>query len=256
MSRRRLLLGVAALALLTTTAGCTTLFGSGSISDEQLDQEPDESYAWNETDTDVTIWVQGDSYRAVYDLEDTERLELFRREFRNKEAVDVRAVRFRYSNGTVVNGSELTVDKRDSKTVIEVPDPNGSLAFTAGATSKRFRLPNYMAGSYEVILPEHHRSNVFLFGSVSPGNYERSVEDDDRQHIVWDREVNGNLAVRYYLQRDVRLFGALVVATMAIGGLGILYKRYQIRSLQELYEEYGLNVDVDEFDDGPPPGTG
>ncbi len=257
MSRRRLLLGVVAVAALAMGAGCTTLFGSGSISDDQLDAEPAEPYDWNETDTDVTIWVRGDSYRAVYHLNDTERLEVFRNEFRNKEAVDVRAVRYRYPNGTVVNGSELVVNKKDSKTVVEVPDPNGSLAFTAGATSKRFSQPNYMAGSYEVVLPEHHRSNLFLFGDVSPGNYERQVEDDNRQHVVWDREVNGGISVRYYLQRDIWLFGGIAATAILVGGAGMLYKRYQIRSLRELYEEYGLDVDVDdEFDDGPPPGTG
>ncbi len=257
MSRRRLFLGVVAVAVLATAAGCTTLFGSGSISDEQLDAEPSEPYEWNETDTDVTIWVRGDSYRAVYHLNDTERLELFRNEFRSQEPVGVRAVRFRYPNGTVVNGSKLTVNKKDSKTVVEVPDPNGSLAFTAGATSKRFSQPNYMAGSYEIVLPEHHRSNVFLFGDVSPGNYERSVEGDNRQHIVWDREVNGGLSVRYYLQRDIWLFGGVSLTAIVIGGLGMLYKRYQIRSLRELREKYGLDVDVDdEFDDGPPPGAG
>lgn len=254
MSRRRLLLGVVAVALLVAGAGCTTLFGSGSISDEQLDQDPPEPYRWNETETDVTIRVQGGSYTAIYDLNDTERLELFRNEFRNQAAVDVRAVRFRYSNGTVVNGSHLEVDKRESKTVIEVPDPNGTLAFTAGATPKRFSVPNYMAGSYEVVLPEHRRSNVFLFGDVSPGNYERSVEDDGRQHIVWDREVNGGITVQYYLQRDVYLFGGVVLLSVTIGGAGFLYKRYQVRSLQQLYEEYGLDLSGDDADDGPPPG--
>jgi hypothetical protein len=255
--RTRLLLGAAAVALLVAGAGCTALFGSGNISDEQLDREPAEPYAWNETETDVTIWVEGGTYRAIYDLDDTERLELFRREFRNKAAVDVRAVRFRYPNGTVVNGSQLTVDKRDSKTVIEVPDPNGSLAYTAGATPKRFSVPNYMAGSYEVILPEHRRSNVPLFGDVSPGNYERRVEDDNRQHVVWDREVNGGISVRYYLQRDIRLFAALALVATAIGGAGALYKRREIKGLQQLRREYGLDVDDDdEFDDGPPPGMG
>lgn len=255
--RTRLLLGVVAVALLAMGAGCTTLFGSGSISDEQLDEEPPDPYAWNETETDVTIWVEGGQYRAVYDLNDTERLELFRRAFRNREAVDVSAVRFRYPNGTVVNGSQLAVDKRGSKTVIEVPDPNGTLAFTAGATSKRFSVPNYMAGSYEVVLPEHRRSNVPLFGDVSPGNYDRRVEDDNRQHIVWDREVNGGISVRYYLQRDIRLFAGLALVATLIGGTGALYKRQQIRGLQRLREEYGLDVDDDDdLDDGPPPGMG
>ena len=256
MNRRLVLAGVA-VALLAVTAGCTVpFFGNDSFSDEQLDKEPPGGdYAWNETETRVTIWVRGDRFKAIYDMNGTAKLKLFRLDFRSKYPLGIRAVRYRYPNGTVITGSQLSVKKGDENAVIEVPDPNGSVALTAGAESKHFQLPTYIDGSYEVVLPEGMRTGVPIFGDVSPGGADQFRDDQGRVHVRWN-DIGGHISIRYYLQRDLYIFGGAVLLILLVGGGGALYYYRQIQSLREVREELGLDVDTDddEFDRGPPPG--
>lgn len=254
---RRLVLASVAVALLALTAGCTVPFlGGGSFSDDRLDKEPPGGeYDWNETDAKVTIWVQGGTFKAIYQLNNTSTLKLFRKDFQRKRPLGIRAVRYRYPNGTVINGSELSIRKGDKNAVIKVPDPNGTVAITAGATRKQFGLPTYVDGSYEVILPAGMRTELFLFGDVSPGGFTRQVDDDGREHVRWD-DVSKHISVRYYLQRDIYIFGGAVLLIVLAGGGAALYYWRQIQALRDVREEHGLDLDTDddEFDDEPPPG--
>lgn len=257
MNRRLVLAGVV-VALLTITAGCSALpfFGDDSFSKERLDEEPPGGdYAWNETDAKVTIWVLDGQFKAIYDLNGTEQLELFRRDFRSKYPLGIRAVQFRYPNGTVINGSQLSIRKKNNNAVVTLPDANGSVALTADAENKHFRLPNYLAGSYEVVLPENMRIGIPIVGDVSPGGATVSQDDQGRVHIHWD-DASANIAIRYYLQRDIYIFGGVLLLIFLLGGGGALYRYWQIQSLREVREEVGLDVDTedDEFDRGPPPG--
>ncbi|MEF8908480.1 MAG: DUF5803 family protein, partial [Haloarculaceae archaeon] len=62
--------------------------------------------------------------------------------------------------------------------------------------------------------------------------------------------------VRYYLQRDLWIFGGIAVVSVTLGIGGLVYYLRQIRQLEEKREELGLDVDYedDPTDDGPPPG--
>lgn len=246
----RLLLAALAVALLVGLAGCATIFGG--ISDETLDEEAeyDDLKAENVT---VAIDVEGSEFRAVYDLNDTDSLELYRSGYYRERALDIRAVHYWYPNGTKVTGSELTVDQGRSSTDVVVPDGNGTLAFTGDAGSRTFTLPAYVDGSYVLYLPEGHRSTHLLFGRVSPGSYEREVADD-RERISWEH-VDGTVRVQHYAQRDVPLFYGLVSLAVIIGGtiMGIKYR--QVQRLRRRREELGLDVDLeDDSDRKPPPG--
>jgi hypothetical protein len=257
MNRRLVLAGIV-VGLFVVTAGCSSIpfLGSGSFSDEQLDKEPPGGdYAWNETDARVTIWVRGDTFKAIYKMNGTSELKLFRKDFERKRPLGIRAVRFRYPNGTVVTGSAISIRKGDKNAVINVPDANGSVAVTAGAGNKRFSLPTYVDGSYEVILPAGMRTGMFIFGDVSPGGYTRTIDEDGRVHVRWT-DVKGHITIRYYLQRDIYLFAGAAALILLVGGSGAFYYYRQIQSLQEEREELGLDVDTDpdEFDDDPPPG--
>jgi hypothetical protein len=258
MNRRHLLalVGLAALAL---TAGC---FGPGAISDEQLDQEPAEPYAWD-TERDAHITVQTDSsFRAVYNVSSTDgSIELFRRDgFGGRNPLNVRALRYRYPNGTVLSGTELEargggVDRSRETVTVTFPEgaENGTLAFTAGATPKRFSLPTFVDGSYEVVLPPNRRIDIPVFGTVSPRGYTAETIDS-RTHIRWDEVSSRGISVQYYLQRDIPIFGAIAAVSIVIGLGGAFYYKRQIDQLREVREEMGLDVDVEEKDDGPPPG--
>ena len=256
---RRHLLALAGLVLLALTAGC---FGPGAISDEQLNEEPAQPYEW-ETDRDVHIAIQTDSsFRAVYNVSGAgEEIQLFRRDgFGGRNPLDVRAVRYRYANGTVISGSELEargggIDR--SRETVTVTFPNatdgGQLAFTAGATPKRFSLPVFVDGSYEVVLPRDRRVDLPVFGTVSPRGSSKEVIDG-QTHIRWEEVTSRGITVQYYLQRDIPIFGAIAAISLVIGLSGAYYYKRQIEQLREVREEMGLDVDVEEKDDEPPPG--
>jgi hypothetical protein len=255
---RRHLLALVGLAVLALTAGC---FGPGAISTDQLDQEPTEPYEWN-TERDVHITIQTDSsFRGVYNVSGRESLELFRRDgFGGRNPLNVRAVRYRYPNGTVLTGSELAahgggVDRTREAVTVTFPNgtTEGQLAFTAGATPKRFTLPVFVEGSYEVVLPPNRRIDLPVFGTVSPRGSSKELVGD-QTHIRWEEVTSRGVSVQYYLQRDIPIFGAIAAVSMIIGFGGAYYYKRQIEELREVREEMGLDVDVEEKDDGPPPG--
>jgi hypothetical protein len=98
---------------------------------------------------------------------------------------------------------------------------------------------------------------VPLLSQVSPGNYTTTVEDG-RMTIRWANRTDGTLRVQYYLQRDLVLFGGLLLIGLAVAGGGSLYYWRQIRQLESRREDIGLDVEDEGEDDprdrGPPPG--
>lgn len=253
---RRLVLATLAVALLLGFAGCTGFFGG--LSDEELDREADYDDL-RDREADVVVDVEGGGiisdgeFRAVYDLNETGELSLYRSTVFREEALDVHAVRYWHPDGTEVTGSELAVEQSRQETTIEVPDGNGTLAFSGHAGSRTFQLPAYVEGSYELTLPEGHRTSNFLFGNVNPSGYEREVVDD-RERLSWEH-VDSTISVRYYQSRDVPLFAGLVGVVTLLGGVGIAYYYRQVQRLREQREELGLDADLED-DDGkrPPPG--
>jgi len=253
--RPKLVLAVVAVAVLAVTAGCASPF-AGQVSDESLDEEPDEPYDWNTT-RDVTFTVRDDSYQAVYDLNGTTELELYEAGLSTDRPLTIWAVRYRFPNGTTLKGTELDIYRSGARRVIAVPDGNGTLAYTSGSGAKQFGQESFLEGTTEIILPPERRASSFLFGDVRPGGYDTSVDDRDRLHVVWDEPIDRGVFVRYYLPRDVLLFRGLIVllAVVALGGLGYYYRT--IQQLEDQRKEMGLDVEADdEFDDEEPPGLG
>lgn len=273
-------LALLAVAFLAFTAGCAGVFGGGSIADEKLDKQPSEPYEWNAS-TDAHIDVSSNAtFQAVYRVPgNRSQMKLYRTDgFGGRNPLPVRAVRYRFPNGTVINGSEFdeyggSIKKTNSNVVVTFPagheeaanvtsgNASGEIArfaFTSDSTPKRFSLPTFRKGSYEVVLPPDRRVGFFLFGSVVPGDYNKSInEETSRLHIRWQNVDSDTILVRFYLQRDLTIFGAVVALLAVIGVLGAGYYARQIRQLREQREEYGLDVDTDdEFDEGPPPGMG
>ncbi|MFD1645187.1 DUF5803 family protein [Haloarchaeobius litoreus] len=267
---RRLLLGAGLALLLVASAGCLGFFDDG-ISDARLDRNA--TYAWEEVPswdttngtpepvetpetTDVYVNVTGGAYHAVYHIDNRtdEEFEVWTRGISNDNPVDISALRFRYPNGTTVNGSELRVYKTNYRTHVVLPTENGSvngtLAFSGPAEPKHFRMWNYMEGTYEVVLPAGFRTSFFLFGQVVPSADNSYVDDGNRLHLEWtdeDDPVSGRMTIKYYLQRDYYIFTgtAVILGLAALTGMG--YYWYQIRELTELREEMG-------FDSGDGPG--
>jgi hypothetical protein len=260
---RRLLLPVA-LALVALTAGCMG-FGPGDISAEQLDGPPAGEYDWEANATVHITVLDNATFTSVYELEG-DQIKLYRNDgFGGQTPLSVEAVRYRYPNGTIIEGSDIesrggAIDRNRKVVTVTLPPDTpagGQLAFTAGSTPKRFSLPVYVEGSYEVVLPPNRAVEVPVFGTVRPRSTQTD-RADGRLHLYWENVTARTIVVQFYLQRDLYVFGAIAAALVVVGVGGVVYYRRQIDRLRERREEMGLDVetDDDEFDRGPPPGMG
>lgn len=256
-------LALVALVALVVSSGCLSFITGDGVSDERLDEKPEAAYTWD-ADTDVHVTVSDHAtFRAVYNLSAVEenRLELYRRDaLGTQTALQIRALRYRYPNGTVINGSQIddrggTLESQREQLIIEPPAEGGQLAFSGDSTPKRFALPTYVDGSYTVVLPEDRRVGVPLFGRISPGADEVAM-DDGRVNIRWDDVSARNIVVQYYIQRDLQIFAVAAGVLSLVGIVGLAYYRRQLRELRERREELGLDVDVEDDRDDPPPGMG
>lgn len=252
MTGRRRLLGLGALVVLVALAGCSTILGPGEPDPEKINQNV--SYDWNMS-ANVTVDVTGDEYTAVYDLGNRSEIELYKRDaLGTNHPLDVEGLKFQYPNGTVRNVSVDTVELNRRKAIVTLPAENGKLAFTSPRNGKSFNTPTFVGGSYEVTLPEGARVGVPILARVSPRGYETTLSED-RVTIEWEEVESDSISVRYYLSRDLWLFGGLLSIGLVLAAGGLFYYLRQIRDLEARREEVGLDIDTDD-DSGGPPGMG
>ncbi|MFB6117569.1 DUF5803 family protein [Halosegnis sp.] len=283
---RRLAFGLLGLAVLLATAGCSTILGPGEA--DPADLAADASYDWN-VSADAYLEVNKGNVTAVYRVAnrttgtreaENPTIEIYTRDTLGTEQPEtVRAVKFRYPNGTLVEFTEtndgavatvqypngtsrqapdlMTVDRTRSRTVVALPaNQTGRLGVTVPKNGKSVTTPAYVEGSYEVVLPERAEVGVPLLAKVRP-SADRRAEVDDRVHVYWNQVTAPTLSVRYYLDRDLLLFGGLAAGATAIGLAGAGYYLLQLRETRRKREEVGLDVDIEDDDSRrPPPGMG
>jgi hypothetical protein len=290
VSRRRLLAGVGLLALLVGLSGCT-LFGPGSVNQGDLASDPGGgSYEW-ETDADAYLEVNRNNYTAVYrvgarttgNLQPPYSMELYDRDaLGTDQPLDPTALQFRYENGSRLrfeggeggsadlvmiraNGSrvdvpeeKLVVNKTRRRTRVFLPtNETGQLAFTAPKNGKQVATPTFVRGSYELVLPRGTSVGLPVLAQVSPGA-SRTETVDGRVHVHWENVDRApSVVVRYYLNRDITIFGSMVALLLVLGIGGAAYYYRQIRETVKKREEVGLDVETGEDSDGGgPPGFG
>lgn len=258
MVSRRVLAGVAVLVLVAS-AGCIGEFGVG-IPEEELAEDAD--YEWNtSTTTEIQLYegglLGGSEYRAVYSGNDTV-ITLFTRGLTRTSAVDIRAVQFRYENGTVVGHEQIAVSQTARETTVRLPAADGQLAFTGDRRSQELHIRTFDGGSVAVVLPQGHRVGDLLLSDVQPRGYETNQTDDGRTVLAWDDvDDDRTVLVRHFRDRDWFLFYGLLAVTSVAAVLGYAYFSRQIRKIQARREQYGLDVDHEDDDGkGPPPGMG
>jgi hypothetical protein len=285
MSRRGL--ATLALVLLAATSGCTTIFGPGNVDETALAEDPQPEYDWD-TEVDGFLHLNRNNYTAVYDVANrtsgdldaqNPTFEIYQRDALGREdPVEISALQFRYPNGTTLryeetddgaevvrvgpNGSSssapdaLAVETSQTRTVVSLPtNESGKLAFTAPRNGKSLSTPTFVQGSYEMSIPERGEVAIPLLAQVRPPADRTATDAAGRVHIHWDEVDSRNLAVRYYLGRDLLIFSGIVVLLTTVGIIGSVYYLLQIRETKKRREEVGLDVDVPEDDrDGPPPG--
>lgn len=253
--RRKHLLALGALVLAAALAGCGFGFGSSDIPEDQLNENA--TYEWD-TSADATFNLSRSSYATVVNVTN-ETVEVWQRDpIEGDNPVDLRALKYQYENGTVVNASHgnLSATREGDRTQISVPEPDGKVAYTASRSGKQFSTPVFTEGSHEVILPPGARVGIPLLSQVSPGNWNSTVEND-RMTVRWGNLTDGNVNTRYYLERDLLIFGGLALIAVLVGIVGGLYYFRQIRGLEAQREEIDVDIDYDDDDfgdDGPPPG--
>ena len=247
---RRLLLALGGLCLLLLLSGCMG-FGQ-STSDAGLAEEA--AYDWGQ-DVDVSVDLDDRQYTAVYHIENVSELRVYQStRYGTEHPVSVRAVQFKHTNGTVVNASEIAIRETRSAVYIAPPADEGELAYTAPKQSKSFTTPVTMAGSWEVTIPEDHRVDNRILGTVRPGGSEQTVEDT---HVTvrWNELSSGTVRIEYYLARDVYLFLGLLGAAALAGGGGIAYVYREMIQLRKRRSELGLDLDDGDDEGGwRPPG--
>lgn len=270
MDRR--LLAVVAFVLLLGLAGCTTILGPDPADPEALSADADYDY---DTDRDGFIVVDREQYSAVYNVsakvtgeEDTMRFYRTDR-LTIERPLELRSLQFRHPNGTIdryVTGNvtrtypdgstepveTLDVETTRQRTIVEIPAQEGKIAFTTPKTGKQVSIQTPVHGSYEVALPPDTDAQLPLLSQVRPSNDDRRVTGD-RVHLIWDDLDTSILLVRWYLDRDLWLFGGLAGVLILAGIAGAIYYYLQIQHARVRREEYGFDGDPDDRD-GPPPG--
>lgn len=255
--RIRQVVAIGLLVLLSAGAGCT---GTGMFGLGGQDQSADPSkiqYDWN-TSADVTLNLSADQYRSVYSLNQSQLKVYTHGTLGIKEPLDMRALKYRYPNGTVITLDEDTsdsffVEEAAKQTVIHVPKSGGKVAFITGKSTRSITVPVFIetgknGTSYEVIIPPDTGVSVPLLSSVRPGGYETKTINN-RVHITWDSVESSSVSVRYYLQRDLLIFGSIAAVLTVAGLLGAGYYAVQIRRLTQLRKKVGLDMETN--DDGP-----
>lgn len=270
MTDRRLL-AVGGLLLLVALSGC--LGGGGEISQDSLTKDAD--YDWDNNVTalyDVTtsplLSFSSNDYKAVIDVRNRSSIELFESTLlRGDQSVSVRALQFQFQNGTVVDASHqnLTAVEKSDETEIRLPVENGSVGYTAnwggasglGGSPRTWQVKTPVEGSHKVIMPDGARTEIPLFSLTSPGGHATSVENN-RGTLYWESLDSGTVTVRYYLVRDLFIFGGIFLVGGLVGVGGVVYYYRGIRRAREKRQEVGLDVEQDDDDlndDGPPPGV-
>lgn len=255
---KRHALALLCLAVLVALAGCSLFDSGGEVDEEEL--LGNATYQWEDNATATyNLSVSSDSFTTVMEMNNRSSLELSRETtIRGDQSISVSALRFRFPNGTIVNAThpKLRVTEQSDETNITLPARNGTLAFTTGRNGKSWSLPVFVEGSHKVILPEDTRVTIPLLSRVSPSPDERGMENN-RVYVYWEDQDSGSLSVRYYLVRDLYIFGSIAAVAILLGIGGTVYYFREIRQAQKKREEVGLDVESepDEFDnDEPPPG--
>ena len=250
---RRLVLGIVALVALVGLAGCSVL-GPGQPDAEALGKNV--SYDWNTT-ANATYDVNDTRYTAVLRVENQSTIELYQRDALGTEnPLDIEGLKFQFRNGTVRNLTSDDVELSRQRMIVTFPAENvtGRVAFSAPRRGNTFGTQTFVTGTYDVTLPEKGRVGVPILAQVSPGDY-TTTRADNRVTISWSDVQSRSVSVRWYIQRDLWIFGGLLAIALLIGGGGAIYYLRQIRALENRREDVGLDVDTgDDGDDGPPPG--
>jgi len=231
---RRALALLAVLALLAL-AGC-----SGTVSEADLAENATTNWSTSER---AHLTVEGDTYRAVYRIENRTTVELYQRDaFGQESPLPISALSFRADNGTVYNHSAFEVDESSRRLTLELPARSGHLAYSAPAGGKHVGAQTVVTGAHRVTLPANTTVGLPVLSRVHPGNYTVN-RSGPRTAIVWHNVTSDRLSVDFYHERDpfvlAALFGLIGLVLLA----GAIHYVRALRRLQRRRVEAGLEFE-------------
>jgi hypothetical protein len=258
---RQRTLALCGLAVLVFLAGCS--FGGGEIPEDELTGEAE--YDWD-TNASASFTLHdserfsfsSETYAAVIRIDNQSSLGVYSETaLQGDSSIQIEALQFQFTNGTVVNATHqnLTAIEGSGETEIRLPAANGTVGYTTARDGKRWSTPVFVDSAHQVTLPAGGRVGIPLLSRTRPGGYETSVTDN-RMTIQWEEVDRNQMLVRFYLVRDIYLLGGVVAIAGMVGAGGLLYYLRAIRAAKKKREDVGLDIEMedDEFDDGPPPG--
>ncbi len=255
----RKLLALLAVLTLVASAGCLAyVTDGGEVSNETLDTEPPAEYVFD-SESDARIDLQGSTFTAVYAVPDDGEMRIYQETgYGVEEPRNPRAFRYQYPNGTVITGSEFRasggeIERTADEVWVRFDDDmtEGKVAFAGDGSPRRFVLPTFVEGTYEIVLPPGFTTDFALFGEISPSGYEVD-RGGDRERITWSEDVTTDtVLVQAYSERDFWIFLGLVGIALVVGAAGLYRFRRQLEALRERRLEMGIGS---EGDDGPPRG--
>lgn len=255
---RRFVLAVVVVAIVAVSAGCLGyVTGGGEVTNETLDAEPPREYQFDtDRDADFDLAANG-TYTVVYNATDREDIRLYEATvYGGDQPLEFEAFRYRYADGTVINGSEFRarggeIDRTPDETWIRFADEmdDGQVAFSGTGSPRRFTMLAYVHGSYAVTLPEGFSTDIPIVGHVSPRSHE-VTDVDGRTRITWESVTGGSIVVQSYRERDVFVFGVILVVAVVVGAIGTVHFRRQLEELRQRRLDMGLGVYEDDEDGG------
>ncbi|MFB6082030.1 MAG: DUF5803 family protein [Halanaeroarchaeum sp.] len=231
-------LAIVGLVVLVGLAGCT-----GGVVQESALRE-DATYDWT-TSAAVTVNASTSQYQFVYSFQNRSEIRLSTHsQLGGTNPIPISAIQFRYPNGTVVGADAIDVAERNQQTVVTFPADTGQFAYTAQKGPRSLTVPVVTNRSHEVVLPPGMRISLPVLGGATPGGYETRLQGD-RVHLTWESVETNSLMVDYYYERDLMLFGGLILVLVVVGGLGMAYYWRIIRGLEDQRASAGLDLDED-----------
>jgi len=213
------------LALAVVLLGTVVL--TGCLSPLPPEDEIDHSGVRNTTD-DTTYHLERNTFTAVVRVNDFEgeEFEVWERDpFGGDNPVQIAGVEFRNTDGEVTEIDDENVDTSGDRTVVTLPESEGSLAYVAEKSSSEFTHPTPVTGSVRIILPKGADARDFFLGGISPAGYE--VVSEDPLVLRWDEVERGTYVnVEHYREGyPLILVGALVALVVAAVVVVYIYRR-------------------------------
>ncbi len=183
-------------------------------------------YNWNNSEK-ISFNLKNQTYTST--IKTGKQIELWQRApLGGEQPLNPIDPKFRYKNGTTIN---LTTQQKGDRTII-TPPTNGTIAYTAEKTTRRFSQPMPETGSVKVVLPNRKDARNPILGRISPGNYE--IISEKPLTIKWQEIQKGTIIeIGLYGKNDPTIFYYFIAILSISAIITIIYYKRKLKTLKE-----------------------